>query len=301
VTCIRRAWLALPDGSTVLLEDTTAGYFCTSLDLGSPAVREVMDPVPDGDGADDRTSLMGPRTVTAALSAIAGAGARLDSVASLFGRFTQPSARPVLHYVLDRPGTPERTLTLRPVAYSWPITGPSELDMQLQFVAADPIMRDPVVQTSTGWAGSTTNPGRFYPLTFARTYPPGGMAPSTAVVRSAGDVRVWPLLRVYGPIANCAVNVDQYDGGANLLATQAFRFLASFQVNAGHYVDVDTKAKTVRMDGDPAQSQYANVDWSTSVWPWVDPLPNYGQVRLTGSNAAAATQVQVIWQDGYLT
>ena len=44
MACVRRAWLALPDGRTIGLEGT--GYFCSSLDLGYPAVREVTNPRP---------------------------------------------------------------------------------------------------------------------------------------------------------------------------------------------------------------------------------------------------------------
>ena len=47
---------------------------------------------------------MGTRVVSADITALAGAGARIDDVADNFAPFMVPSARPVLHYVLDRPG-----------------------------------------------------------------------------------------------------------------------------------------------------------------------------------------------------
>src|SRR5215475_9017960 len=109
MVCVRKAWLVL-GGSTVQLEDQSKGYFCTSLDLGYPNVREVVNNRPDQDGADDRTRLMGPRAVSADITAIRSVPAQVDAVASMFAPYMVPSARPVLHYVLDRPGVAERTL-----------------------------------------------------------------------------------------------------------------------------------------------------------------------------------------------
>ena len=167
---VRRAWLVL--GSlTIQLDNPAAGWSCQSLDLGSPIVRSVMTNKPDADGIVDRTQYMGARTVVAAVSAISTAGARIDDVASAFAPFMVPSARPVLHYVLDRSGAAERTLTLRPDSYDWPIVGAIERDVALQWIAADPVARDPSVQTATAWAGSGTGGGRTYNLTFNRVSP----------------------------------------------------------------------------------------------------------------------------------
>ena len=138
MACVRTAWLTL-DGMSMPLENEAAGYFCGSLDLGWPVVREVVNDRPNADGTDDLTTLMGARAVTADITAIAGVGAVIDAVASGFGPFMVPSVRPVLHYVLDVPGAAERTLTLRASGYAWPIVGPFTRDVQLQWVAADPI------------------------------------------------------------------------------------------------------------------------------------------------------------------
>ena len=206
VTCVRRAWLTL-GALSLPLEDESSGYFCQSLDLGWPESREVVNNRPDADGIDDRTRLMGGRAVSADIFATAGAGAQVDAVASAFGPFMVPSARPVLHYVLDRPGATERTLTLRAAGYAWPIAGPFERDIQLQWVAADPIARDPVAQTVVAWAG-TGILGRVYNLVFPRVYPAGAGLPSTAQIVGHGDVPIQPYVRIFGPITNPRVTFD---------------------------------------------------------------------------------------------
>jgi hypothetical protein len=297
-SCARSAWLVL--GSLVVpLENYAAGWFCESLDLGYPAVREVVSDKPSQDGVDDRTALMGGRVVSASVHTVAGAGARIDAVASAFAPFMVPSARPVLHYVLDRPGAPERTMVLRPSGYAWPIVGGQERQIQMQWLAADPAAIDPNLQTAISWSGASASPGRLYDLTFNRAYPAGGGSRSSAVVKSYGDLPVRPKYRIYGPITQPVVLTAQ-DG----TSSGVVYFLASFNVNAGHFVEVDSWNKTAVMDGDPAQSVVSSVDWQNSKWTPIQPMPpstTGAMISLNGSSTSGATQVQTIWNDRYLT
>jgi hypothetical protein len=298
--CVRKAWLTL-GALTMPLEDPASGYFCSSLDLGSPDIRDVTSPKPDMDGLDDRSVLMGGRTVTAAITALVGAGAQIDAVASAFAPFMVPSARPVLHWVLDRPGAPERILTVRAAGYAWAVEGDNQRDIQLQWVAADPVARDPTVHTVITMAGSSTTAGRTYNLTFPRTYPPGGGSPTTGQAVTVGDVIVRPLVRVYGPITAAKVT-GQGGGGATGIAYYIwnFQFVAAFTIDAGHWVDIDAQARTVYRDSDPTQPIYNQVNWSATSWPWFPPgTPCF--VTIGGSTTTGVTQAQVIWQDGYLT
>ena len=294
-TCVRKAWLVL--GSQSLpLEDYSAGYFCTSLDLGSPDVRAVTSNLPDRDGTYDGTRYLGARAVTADITALVGAGASIDAVASSFAPYMVPNARPVLHYVLDRPGAAERTLVLRGAGYGWKVEGDSERDIQLSWVAPDPQVRDPNVKTATAWAGYGAA-GRTYTRTYPRTYPAGTVQPTTAVVQTPGDLGVRPLVRIFGPITAAQVMAMRYVPGSG--SGGAYYFQPGYTISAGHYVDIDSAAKTVRVDGDPAQSALSYLDWSRSGWIYVPPLPSYTQIQVTGGSTSAITQVQVIWQDAY--
>jgi hypothetical protein len=291
-TCVRSAWLTM-GSSTVQLDYPPGGWFCQSLDLGYPEVRDVMTSKPDQDGVDDRTQFMGARTVTATITALRGAGARIDAVASQFAPFMVPSARPVLHYVLDRPGAAERTLTLRASGYSWPIVGADQRDILLQWVAADPIARDPNVRTVTAWSGSSSAPGRNYNLIFNRVYPVGGGSSTSAIVSTPGDVPIRPLLRIYGPISGPWVYFSNHPWLVG--------FQSSYVLNAGHWIDVDTANRTAYLDGDRTKSILNQMDWISTKWPVIAPLPNTELMTLRGSNMSGITQVQATWQDGYLT
>jgi hypothetical protein len=293
MTCVRRAWLTLDDGSSIDLEDVAAGYFCTSLDLGSPTVREVANNRPDRDGIDDRTRLFGARLISAAVTALDDAGATIDAVATSFGPYMTPNARPTLHYVLDRPGAPERVLTVRGAAYTWKLEGASQRDISLQWVAADPVAYDPAQRVVTAFAGTVAGAGRAYDLRYPRTYPTGTQSPTSSTIHGDGDLPVQPLLRIYGPITEPTVTIRAADGTLYVVG-----FLSSFSVGAGAFVEVDTAARTAYYLGDPAQPVLAQLDWTTLAWPVLPPGADH-VMTLAGSASGAGTQVQAIWQDGY--
>jgi hypothetical protein len=293
MSCVRRAWLTL-GASSIDLHDEDAGYVCQSLDLGAPEVRAVVNPRPDRDGVDDRTALFGSRLVQATVSAIALAGVSIDDVAVSFAPYMAPNVRPTLHYVLDRPGAAERTLVVRGASYDFALDSDYERDITLQWVAADPIVRDPATHVVTAMAGTVAGAGRAYNLTFPRQYPTGTSSPTTGTIHGNGVAPIEPLLRIYGPITRPVVSIREADGSLDTVG-----FIASFSVGAGAFVDVDTAARTALYEGDPAQSVLAQIDWTSLVWPSLPPGVDH-VMTLAGSGAGAAAQVQAIWNDGYL-
>jgi hypothetical protein len=302
--CVRSAWLKL--GSlTVLLEDPSHGYFCQKLDLGYPTVREVSNNRPDGNGADDRTQYFGPRVVSADITALVGAGAQIDTIADLFAPFMTPNTRPELHYVLDRPGAPasERVLTVRASAFSAPIVGANQRDLQLQFVASDPAALDATVKIAIAYSGTPTTPGRLYNLVYPRTYPVGSSGPVSANILPGGVLPIRPHLRVYGPIQATAsplitlAPVYGADGPAHYLI-----FPPPFQIADGYYVDIDTDLKTAYLSN--GNNLSGSLDWQHSTWPVIYPVPpaqGPWTMQLNGTATSVITQVQATWQDRYLT
>lgn len=296
--CVTRAWLVLGT-QRMDLEDEDGGWFMTELNLGYPDVRDVVTNRPDQHGVDDRTAYFGARAISAVVTAVRWAGAVIDDVASRFAPFMVPSARPVLHYVLDRPGTPERTVTVRAANYGFVIDNPDSREIHLQWIAADPIARDPIVQTVTTWAGAATGAGRVYPLTFPRVYPSGGGGPVAATATPGGDVTVWPTLRIYGPVT---APVVRFTRGSTIYG---FAMLPSMTISAGQFVEVDTAAKTAWLNGDHTKSVLTYVDWTAILatnggWPQLAPHETT-TIQMSGSSTSGSTQTQVSWQDGYLS
>jgi hypothetical protein len=298
MVCVRRAWLTM--GSLRLeLEDEAAGYFCTELDLGYPDVREVTSNRPDRDGVDDRTRLMGSRAVSANIRGTDGGTMTPDEIATIFAPYMIPGVRPQLHYVLDRPGAPERFVTVRAAGYAWPISGERSREIQLSWVAPDPVLRDPTVRVATAFAGSSVTGGRTYSLTFDRTYPPAGSGgPTVAIISSAGDVPVRPRVDIYGPITDPVVTFDATDAGGAPLESFVLRFAPGFRVDAGTFVSIDTDAKTIT--DRTGASLMGRLDWSGTVWPILPVAPDQSRMTLAGSSSSPITQVQATWTDGYL-
>jgi hypothetical protein len=296
VVCIRRAWLVLEGRPTQPLEDEAATYSCTTLDLGYPEVREVVNNRPDVDGTDDRTRLFGSRAISADIHAQAGV-LTCDEIADLFAPYMVASARPELHYVLDRPGQPERMVTVRAAGFTAPISGKATWEIHLAFVAPDPVMRDPTERSAIARVGSDDPGGRGYPLTFPRYYSAGGGGPTTGEIMSPGDVPVRPLLRIYGPVTDPVVKLAPTLQQPPVEYRVAF--VAGFRIASGAWVDVDTDRRTV-MDSTGA-SLMAQLDWAATTWPVLPDLPAVTYLTVTGTSATGISQVLALWQDGYLT
>jgi hypothetical protein len=292
MVCVRTAWLTMGSAS-VPLEDRARGYFCEELTLGSPTVRDNVTNRPDQDGADDRTQYAGPRTVSAKIAALRGAGARIDEIATMFGPYMRPDARPTLHYVLDRGTNPERELTLRGSAYEWSVIGADGRDIHLQWVAPDPVAYDPVGHEVSAWAGTGVGSGRSYDRRYNRTYTPGGMDPTPGVILGTGDLPIRPTVRIYGPITDPYVTFAAEDGGAWALA-----FDVGYRIDAGEHVTVDTQQHAAYAGEDVTASVLSSLDWPRVVWPVLPPgVPV--TMALTGENATHVTQATASWRDGY--
>jgi hypothetical protein len=283
--------------------DEDAGYFVTAFDPGSPDVRAVVNPRPDANGIDDTTQFLGGRLISVDITAIATAGAQIDDVAASFAPFMVPSSRPELHYVLDRPGAPERVLIVRAAQYSYKVDDPVQRDIQLQFQAADPVAYDPAVQSETAWAGSSGNvAGRRYDLTYDRVYPAGSAAPSYAWLENDGDVTASPVLKLWGPAtgAKVTLTIPSGPGQGNY---GAVGLAASYVIAAGHYVLIDTDEKTAFLDGDTTKPVVASLDWNGLMqfgWPRI-PARSTVRMAYSGTSTTSATQATATWQNGYLS
>jgi hypothetical protein len=227
-----------------------------------------------------------------------GDGGHIDDVIEAFAPFMDPAARPVLH-VTTFSNAPERTLVVRASPYSGglPMAIPNRRDVQFQFVAADPVLRDTAVKSTVSWAGSAGS-GRVYPLVFPRSYPTGG-AQSNGTIQGVGQVPIRPLLAVYGPITTPKITFRPNISPT----TYQVWFTPGYQIPAGSYVQVDTanRSATLYPGGTNAM---AAIDWTNTVWPALPNSPDATVMILagdpTGLVTTGVTQVQASWQDGYL-
>ncbi len=292
--CSTPAVLTLTLGASTLdLMDQANGFRVNEVELAFPDVREDIDLKADQRGANDYTRLFGSRAVTITGSIVpSAAGSRQKSLHVLVP-FIDPRARPVLTYQFDADAKP-RQLTLRAAALSAPFNSPQVSAFQLGFKAADPVAYDPTVNTAIAYSYRGQG-GRAYNLNFNRVYPPsqGGASLPT----NNGDVTVYPVLHLYGPASNIVVGENIFYTPTRQNITLIFK--TGFSLSAGDRLDIDCKARTATLN-DPSVNVYGQLGWNASgLWPYMPPGIQTG-FTLGADNATTSTQLQVVWQDGYL-
>ena len=123
---------------------------------------------------------------------------------------------------------------------------------------------------------------------------------TTARIEHAGDLDARPLLRVYGPITAPRATFSTYNPAGAEVGSYQVGFTPSFVVDAGHYVEIDSTAYTAAIDGDPTRPAEQFLVWPSLRWPVLAPIPSYSIMRLDGSSTSEISQVQALWQDGFL-
>lgn len=265
------------------------GLICTSLDLGWPEIREVSSNALGVDGSVDQTARFGPRGITVGLAAVnSDDGPRKwnDALAEL-GLYLHPEARPTLHL---RQNWVDYRIEVVPAQSSAPFEFPNHARAQIALRAPDPYLKTPPRSaTSAPFAAGTT--GRTYPWTTPRTYPPSDASTGQFTVTNSGNAPVWPLVSFWGPVNNAVLRLENESVGS------AFVTLP-LTVEAGHRLDVDMRARTVRLDGDPDTPRFSLVDFAVSEWLHLHAGENV--LRFVPGSGAAGAMVDVQWSDPYL-
>jgi hypothetical protein len=288
--------LTLTVGSTTIdLMSDQQGLRVSALDLGYPAVREVVVDNPDRNGATDLTKLLGARPVVITGALVPSPAGSRQRAWHALAPFLDPSARVTMTYRVDADAV-VKTITLRVAQATALFDNPTTSPAQLGFKAADPVAYDQNLQTRS-ILPSATQAGRAYNLTFNRVYPAAGV--SSASTANNGDLATYPLLRLYGPASNVSITWATVVPGTT--ATWNLYFLSSFSIGAGDFLVIDCKARTMYLNSDPTTSRYGQVDFGASSggWPYI-PAGGSTTWQLNATGSSTATQLQINWQDAYL-
>lgn len=281
------------DGLDPFPVTVAAGVIGQSLDLGFPVVREVSAEAPDADGTLDTTSRHGARTVTLALHLADDAD--VWALEQRLRAFLLASRRPVM-LVQQTPAAPLQRVVLRPVTAAGSLGGmPVVTDRPIvcQWVCPSGVVESAEEHSVFAPAsGAGTEGGRTYDLDFDRTYAGGSVIGETTVF-NAGTVAAYPLLRLYGPIGDGSddVHVLHVESGRRLAFT-------GLTVGAGEFVEIDTRAKTVRYLGDGNDSRYDDVDFGVHEWWSLAPGPN--TIRVLPDTSSPPAGAEIVWRDAWL-
>lgn len=256
---IRRVQLEDDVLSTVVLLDLNSpgtartDLFLQKLDVPSPTIREVIDDQV-GDGSDDRSLYVGPRTAAVELRI-------MDDTETTMGQlrpFLSPRRRPRL-MVTDTSWAQERRLVLRGSQWPGERTGVGDRirDVQLQWVVPAGVWEAAVLSTATVAAATGGGDGRVYPLETPRTYPTTSVSGVVDIVND-GELPVPFVARLYGPCVGPRLTND--DTG-DMVA-----FTSELVLAAGEYVEIDTGAQSAYLMSSTDSSVLSMLDFDTSTW-----------------------------------
>lgn len=246
------------DGLDVLVLEQFAGYRVSTLDIGLAEVRAVTAGRVDADGDDDSTAHHGAAAVTARILITAG---DVDDVQSRLDRlraFCRPGLRPYLYF--DAEDGSERRVRLRADQGSSPWTTPGLREVQVAWRAPDGIVEAAEATIVEADAAAEVEGGRTYPLIHPRTYPTSVPAGAFEIVNETAEV--YPVFEMWGPCTG--PRIENRDAGGYLS-------FPTVTLAASQWLEVDTKERTVRLNGLANQSRYDDVDFATLVWPSAGP------------------------------
>lgn len=262
------------------------GAFKTAqIDPGHAEPREVSHSRSGIDGEDDETSFHDGRVVSFEGAAWTPASNAVDVVDRL-SAYTRPGLRPWLVY---RPaGKSERRVKLRATRASRPMAGnaPGIIRVAAQWRAPDGVIE------STTEHVAELNPaeevgGRTYPLTYPRTYP-SSTGPGRIDITHDGSTVAYPILRFYGPVTDPVIESE----------TVGRQLVFEIEVAGGDYLEVDTRRRTIRLNGMASSNRYDALDFPASEWWGL--LPGENRIRFAPDTFSSPAIAQVRYHDTFI-
>lgn len=266
--------------------DPEAGYVVQSHDLGDASPRAVVSPTPDADGTINRTRYGGDRAVQISVHLVPVNGEALWTMEQRLRAYTRLDLRPWL-YVTEDDGVPELRLQLVPNGFTAPRERLDYSAVMTQWRAdrVESVEERTVVVAASG-AGSTA--GFKAPLVFPLNLT-ALATQGTGRVVNAGTAIALPLLRLYGPCTNPKIE--------NQTTGEKMEFTANggLTLLAGEFVEIDTRAKTARLNGDPTQSRHDRLAFAIS--RWIRVLPGMNEWRYYPTTYSPPAEAHIITHD----
>jgi len=293
--------LALIDEQLGTLELTCAnGYVVTEFQLGSPAVREVVHNRALADGTVDDTRYVGARAVTVSMTL----DTRVAPMQTLLDRlvpYVSPRRRPILAWTLPGSETERRALVVRGVEAPFVVERPRWPPVVCQWVAPDGLIVAPEqtcqqiepavddvdgrrydecpLDPSPDRVEATTTTGRCYD----RVYPPAAQRGARVVTNAGNEVAEW-VAYLYGPVSNPVLTVN----GVTVK-------ISGVDLALGESVVIDTRSRTILLDGDPTRSVYGNSNYAEWTWDQLRLRPGDNEIRYSGQVTSPETSSVMCW------
>ena len=274
-------------------------YVVVSLQVSSPEVREVVRNRSLADGTLDDTRYLGARAITMAIRfndvsrCTADAEASMQTLIDQLTPYMSPRVRPTLTWQLPR-STQLRAAVVRGTNWSWSVAGPKAQAIAPQWVVptGEILEGGPDARRCVSIKPSSdTETGRAYNLTFNRSYPASNPI-GGRTISNPGTTRSHWTLTFYGPVGKPSFTINgvtfKTDRGSGVTLV------------AGQTLVVDTRTRTVLLNGVPTASKYANTNYDE--WSWDDLMlkPGSNTVRFDGTGLSAQSAAEICYTPTYL-
>lgn len=281
--------VSLVDGANTMILRPRDGIAVSKLDLGFPGIREVVEDRTDTSGALDTTSFHGASAVTLTLTLFQQGTTRalIDELRSYCG----PSQRPYLVVSDDEWTSGDRRIQLRADQQSAPIeSGKGALrEVQVGWKAPDGIWETAAPVTVTLAADIASTVGLSWPVTWPIAYTPT-QAVGAATITNPGVLPVHWVARLYGPCTAPALRNE------SLGVTLAFT--AGLTLNAGDYIEVNSRDRSAYLLSDASQSRLNLLDFVGSNWWQIQPGDQ--QIRYAPGTASAGASASITYRPAWL-
>jgi hypothetical protein len=282
--------ITLTDPDLGTIELRSRPFVVTSFQISSRATRPVLRNRALADGAVDDTRYVGSRAVTIGLrlGEQPSCATEPSTMQDLYDRilpFMAPRRRPTLTWSLPGSGGVMRQMTVRGDSAPVVIKGSKYPELALQFVAPSGEITTPGEHVTTIDPASDVEDGRVYStgsdLRFDRDYPATLAIGDRLITQNGNEPAHWTLA-IFGGCVNPFFSING--------ATIDFSSNGGLTLTAGSSVVIDTRERTVYLDGDPSTSRYDRTNFAE--WTWDElllqpggSLVRFGADTLTGGTA----------------
>lgn len=262
-----------------MADDRDGDLVVVEWDPGAPEVRSVNEPRPAADGETDSTMFYGARAITIALRVHP---LNRQETLDRLNAYCRPSLRPWL-YVSD--GGAERRIQVRCDPSTGTYSSPSGLDRGLLLKAPVPFFE--AAEPIEAWIRPlAATPGRTYSRTYPRTYPAGGGA-GVGILNEGNMPAEW-VARIFGACQN--PHLSNATTGEELSFT-------GLTIAASDYVEIDSAAQTIRLNGQPGANRFHLLDVASE---WFTIQPGANTVVFSATSPGATCQTEVVTRSTYL-
>lgn len=274
-------------------------YIVTSLQIGSPDVREVSRNRSLADGALDDTRFLGARAITLSIrfndvnACTFDADVSMQALIDKLTPYMSPRRRPILTWQLPR-SNELRAAAVRGQNWGYEISGPKAQSITPQWVvpSGEIMAGGPDARRCITIKPSTdTEPGRTYNLVFPRVYPASGPIGGRTAVNIGTTSAHWTLT-MFGPVVNPHFTIN----GVLFAADRR----GGVTLTAGQTLVVSTRNRTVLFNGLLNQSRYQYVNYEEWSWDQLMLVPGTNIVRFDGTGLTSQSAAELCFTPTYL-